>query len=180
MKEKKFLTINEYFNWQYANMAMAHVALKNNHIKYETIDFMIRAKLYKGLNDGTQHIASIYDDEKYKLSNICCAYCGKKGVLTIDHLIPKFCGGIDSGENLIYACKECNSSKNKKDLIEWCLSKNTFPPVLVLRRYLKLAHLYFAQQGFLELPFNELENCCHLFRLDLLPYSFPSPENLKL
>ncbi|MEG1181582.1 MAG: hypothetical protein RSD39_06085, partial [Oscillospiraceae bacterium] len=72
MKKKEFKTIREYFYWNYANMAMAHVALKNGHVNYETSDFVIRAKLYKGLTSGTMHIATLYDDEKYKLDNYSC------------------------------------------------------------------------------------------------------------
>jgi 5-methylcytosine-specific restriction endonuclease McrA len=34
-----------------------------------------------------------------------CAYCGKTDLLlTIDHIIPRSKGGIDSWENLISAC----------------------------------------------------------------------------
>lgn len=180
LKKKTFNTIGEYFNWIYSNMAMAHVALKNGHEKYETIDFMIRAKLYKGLNTGTNHIASIYDDEKYKLSNVKCAYCGETNSLTIDHLISRSKGGVDSGENLVYACSHCNSSKYNRDLLEWCMDKGAFPPILILRRYLKLAYLHFEENRYFELPFEQWEKCCNIFRLDLLPYEFPAPEFLKL
>lgn len=161
-------------------MAMAHVALKNKHTNYERLDYMIRAKLYKGLNNKTQNISSVYDDEKYKLHNIKCCYCGKNEDLTLDHLIPQYCGGKDGGENLVYACKSCNSSKSNKDLLEWCMEKKIFPPVLVLRRYLKLANTYLEDNGYLELPYSELDNCCGLFRIDLLPYEFPAPKHLKL
>lgn len=51
MKKKEFTTIGDYFYWMYANMAMAHVALKYNHINYEKLDYIIRAKLYKGLQN---------------------------------------------------------------------------------------------------------------------------------
>lgn len=96
MKKKEFRTIREYFYWCYSNMAMAHVALKNSHKEYETLDYMIRAKLYKQLCSGNMNISTLYDDEKYKLSNICCCYCGCTEHLTLDHLVPKFSGGEDS------------------------------------------------------------------------------------
>lgn len=110
-KEKEFTTIREYFYWAYANMSMAHVALKQSHEKYETLDYMIRAKLYKGLLENKMCISSLYDDEKSKLNNHVCCYCGSQHNLTLDHLIPRYAGGIDSGDNIIYACKSCNSSK---------------------------------------------------------------------
>lgn len=178
--EKTFKTVGEYFHWVYANLAMAHATLNGGHQKYEQMDFIIRARLYKGLNDGTMHIASVYEDEKYKLSNVKCAYCGKTKSLTLDHLLSRKNGGQDSGDNLVYACKSCNSSKNKKDLLEWYTEKNEFPPVLVLRRYLKLAYSYYAVNGYLDLPFEAFNSCCDLFRLDLLPDKFPAPKDLKL
>ena len=49
----------------------------------------------------------------------CCAYCGVKSRLTMDHIIPLSRGGYHGIGNLIPACPRCNSSKNKKFIIEW-------------------------------------------------------------
>jgi 5-methylcytosine-specific restriction endonuclease McrA len=44
-----------------------------------------------------------------------CAYCGKTDLLlTIDHIIPRSKGGVDSWENLISACPKCNSKKGDR------------------------------------------------------------------
>ena len=44
-----------------------------------------------------------------------CQYCGKKTTeLTIDHVIPKSRGGIDSWENLVSACISCNNKKGNR------------------------------------------------------------------
>lgn len=180
MKKKEFITIREYFNWLYANLSMAHSALKNHHQQYNRVDYMIRAKIYKGLNNGTMHITSLYEDEKCKLNDIKCVYCGTNEMLTLDHLVPRFRGGEDSGDNLIYACKSCNSSKNKKDLVDWYNEKNEFPPILVLRRYLKLAYKYFEGNGCFEYSYKSIDRLCDMFRLDLLPYEFPEPKDLRL
>lgn len=40
-----------------------------------------------------------------------CQYCGKKGPVTLDHVVPKSRGGGDSWENLVSACFECNNKK---------------------------------------------------------------------
>lgn len=180
MIQRDFQTVEEWFFWLYANLGMAHAAIKEGHEKYERIDFIIRERLYSGLKKGTMHIASVYEDEKYKLNHVKCAYCGETECLTVDHLVSKYSGGADGGDNLVYACKSCNSSKNKRDLLEWYAGKEEFPPILVLRRYMKLAYSYFAANGFLSLPYTELKGCCNLFRLDLLPYKFPSPNDLRL
>ncbi|MEG0619343.1 MAG: HNH endonuclease [Bacilli bacterium] len=180
MKRKEFKTIGEYFYWLYANMSMAHVALKNNHTSYEMLDYMIRSKLYKGLCNGTMNIQSLYLDEKDKLNNLQCCYCGKDEKLTLDHLVPKYLGGEDTGDNLVYSCQHCNSSKNNKDLIVWYAMNNDIPPILVLRRYLKLAFFSFESLGVLELPFSELENYTTIYLINLLPYEFPQPILLRL
>ncbi|MCK9210090.1 MAG: HNH endonuclease [Ignavibacteriaceae bacterium] len=44
-----------------------------------------------------------------------CAYCGRSDIpLTIDHIIPKAKGGIDSWENLVAACTICNNKKGDR------------------------------------------------------------------
>ena len=46
----------------------------------------------------------------------CCQYCGKKGDLTFDHIVPRACGGITSWENVVAACSPCNMRKGSKSL----------------------------------------------------------------
>lgn len=48
-----------------------------------------------------------------------CAYCRSAGPLQKDHVIPLTRGGRHSIGNLLPACKPCNSSKNRKLLVEW-------------------------------------------------------------
>ena len=44
-----------------------------------------------------------------------CQYCSsKKNPLTLDHVLPKNRGGIDTWENLVAACKNCNQAKGEK------------------------------------------------------------------
>lgn len=44
-----------------------------------------------------------------------CGYCGRGDLpLTIDHIIPKAKGGIDSWENLVSACTKCNNKKGDR------------------------------------------------------------------
>ncbi|HWR01995.1 MAG TPA: HNH endonuclease [Chlorobaculum sp.] len=44
-----------------------------------------------------------------------CQYCGSKDLpLTIDHMVPKSRGGEDSWENLVTACKPCNTFKGDR------------------------------------------------------------------
>lgn len=45
-----------------------------------------------------------------------CQYCGSKGDLTFDHVVPRARGGITSWENVVAACSPCNLRKGSKTL----------------------------------------------------------------
>ncbi len=44
----------------------------------------------------------------------CCQYCGAKGDLTFDHVLPRSRGGVTSWENVVAACSPCNLRKGNK------------------------------------------------------------------
>lgn len=46
----------------------------------------------------------------------CCQYCGAKGDLTFDHVLPRSKGGVTSWENVVAACSPCNLKKANKTL----------------------------------------------------------------
>ncbi|HQY44043.1 MAG TPA: HNH endonuclease [Paracoccaceae bacterium] len=46
----------------------------------------------------------------------CCQYCGSKGDLTFDHVMPRSRGGVTSWENVVAACAPCNLRKGNKSL----------------------------------------------------------------
>lgn len=61
-----------------------------------------------------------------------CVYCNKKvsSQMTLDHIIPKAAqeefemflpDGINSVENLVIACRECNNARGHMPLPEWLL-----------------------------------------------------------
>ena len=43
-----------------------------------------------------------------------CVYCGSPHQLTIDHVVPRSAGGTDSWENLVTACRSCNTRKGSR------------------------------------------------------------------
>lgn len=45
-----------------------------------------------------------------------CQYCGSKGDLTFDHVVPRSRGGITSWENVVAACSPCNLRKANRSL----------------------------------------------------------------
>ena len=181
VKKKEFEFLYEYLYWSYANLAMAHSAVTKGAEKYVQINFIIRAKLFKGLKQKTMNIGSIIDDErlKMKLPQIC-SYCGSKENLSVDHLIPKFKGGAETSDNFVWACRKCNSSKNKIDFMEWHNKKRVFPSLLLLRRYLKVVIEYCTINELMDLSLNEAKVAILPFSLEHVPQVYPKPSELKL
>ncbi len=179
MAKREYKIVKERLFWSYANLAMAHTAVDRKQEKYSTFNFMIRAKLFKGLCDGTMNVRSLFDDEKIKLlSGKKCSYCGSAKDLALDHIFPQKFGGKDVGDNLIYACRSCNSSKGKKDLMEWMVSKRQFPPLMILRRYLKLIIEFCENENLMGVSVEDLENRNYPFNIQYVPVSFPEPNLL--
>ncbi len=61
---------------------------------------------------------------KLKEYDYRCAYCGCElgsGMITIDHQIPLSRGGTNFIDNLVPACKSCNSKKHTKTADEYLL-----------------------------------------------------------
>ena len=55
-----------------------------------------------------------------------CAYCGKQGALTKEHVVPVSKGGGFTVDNIIPACPHCNSSKKNRDLEEWYTNQDYY------------------------------------------------------
>ncbi|VAX38722.1 hypothetical protein MNBD_PLANCTO02-2633 [hydrothermal vent metagenome] len=174
-------SVGKHIAWSYANLARAHAALETGALSYDRIHHMIRAKLFKGLTAGTMEMRTLYDDEKVKLTypQACC-YCGSPESLSIDHLIPQIKGGPDYSDNLVYACRSCNSSKRDSDLLDWCNRKDTFPSILLLRRYTKLVARYCVEGDLVNLTLPLAMQRELPFALQLLPYNFPPLRELVL
>ena len=144
-------TIRQHIACSYSNLCRAHAAIEMGSLSYSRVHHMIRSRLDKGLSTGSMEMRSMYDDEKVKLKvpKACC-YCGATSALSLDHLIPRITGGSDHSDNLVWACKPCNSSKGGRDLLEWHQTKARFSSILLLRRYTKLVAQYCEQHGLLD------------------------------
>jgi len=172
-------TVGEVLHWSYANLAMAHAAVTAKAEKYGRMQFMIRSRLYAGLNKQTMSIGPLADDERLKmiLPQACC-YCGSREFLSADHLIPTKRGGANAGDNLVWACRSCNSSKCAHDALEWLAQRKQFPSLLLLRRYLKLAIEMCRERNLMNAPIAEAPELP--FSLSAIPQAFPPPSELRL
>jgi hypothetical protein len=55
----------------------------------------------------------------WERDDFACHYCGSRRHLSIDHKIPESKGGMTEAENLLTACKRCNSEKGTLDYEEF-------------------------------------------------------------
>jgi|GEM_PF-97180 len=165
----------------YSNLAMAHAAIQNKQVSYSSKYYQIRGRLYKGLLNNTMEIRSFFDDERLKmiLPQSCC-YCGSKEHLAADHIIPQKKGGMDIGENLVWSCRSCNSSKSAKDMLDWMLKKNQFPSVLLYRRYLKIIIDYCKNNGLMDKTLDDIDELSLPFNISTIPKHILELDNLKL
>lgn len=181
MAKQKIETVRHLIYYSYANLAMAHTAVDKKQEEYQRFNFMIRSRLFKGLKDGTMDLRTMFDDEKIKLqTGKLCNYCGSTINLALDHILPQKFGGKDDAENLILACRSCNSSKGSRDLMEWMAFRGCFLPLMIIRRYLKLTFNYCGENGLLDKLIDELKEMQLPFKIELLPTTFPKPNKLRL
>lgn len=86
-----------------------------------------------------------------------CIYCGSKGDLTVEHVLPRCCGGPDIPDNAVKICKRCNSSKGGKRLYEWFgLQRKDEIPRIAEGKYLKLLYELHKKAGTLDVGKEEL------------------------
>jgi hypothetical protein len=90
-----------------------------------------------------------------------CVFCGSVENLSTDHLIPKNRGGDNSADNLVLACKSCNSSRGDKGVFEWLgLKRKDNLHRLVAGKYLKQLLKIHEEQGTLNISRSDLTTLC--------------------
>ena len=173
-ESKGIETVGELLHASYANLASIDAAQTRGLPNRDRICWMVRSKLFKGLRSGTMNMGTLFADV-LMAPNDRCTYCGTTPPPKLhgDHLIPRHRGGPESGDNLVWACRSCNSSKGGRDLLEWCAAKNDFPSVTLMRRYLKLALVAAQVRGVMEAALST--SPAVTFSLDFIPINYPEP-----
>jgi len=77
-------------------------------------------RVYKYVKQEIQKVPPTRENV-YKRDNYECVYCGNstQKLLTLDHVIPQSKGGKNTWDNLVTACKQCNSEKADLSLEEY-------------------------------------------------------------
>jgi hypothetical protein len=172
-------TIGDHLHVSYANLAMAHAAVTKGVSAYGALHYSIRAKLLRRLRAGEPAIRPLVDDEKLKLVlPQACAYCGARDHLAADHMVPRNRGGPDVGENLVWSCRSCNSKKGVLDMLAWYERRGEFPPLLLLRRWLKLALDLANAAGVMSAPLDAMHGLA--IEVERAPQQYPAPATLRM
>jgi hypothetical protein len=146
-------TIRDEIYWQYAKLISKSAGFGINQRAFQMERFMaLRDEKIKWSTTIREWVR-----EQEKLDE--CIYCGNKGDLTIEHILPRSCGGPDIPDNAIKVCKSCNSSKGNRKLYEWIGIPNKDKiPRIAEGKYLKLLYEMHDKLGTLNTDKNELKN----------------------
>lgn len=90
---------------------------QENPDKVRAIAARRRARKLDAFEDGSVTAQSVR--ELFERFRCRCAYCGARGTLQEDHVVPVSKGGPHIIENILPACVSCNASKADTDAHEW-------------------------------------------------------------
>lgn len=151
MPPRAVKTIKDLIFWQYAKLISRSAGINKRAFQMDR---------FTKLRDGEIKWSSTIREwikEHEKADE--CIYCGSKGNLTLEHILPKSCGGPDIPDNAIKICQSCNSSKGKKKLYEWKGLKHKDEIARIAEgKYLKLLYELHEKNGTLNITREELES----------------------
>lgn len=158
-------TIRDQIFWQYAKLIS-----KSAGFGIDARPFQM--KKFIELRDGKITWSSTIREwvKEHEKPNEC-VYCGATAELTIEHILPRCCGGPDVPDNAVKICKKCNSIKGGKRLYEWkTLKEKDSIPRIAEGKYLKLLYELHEKKGTLLLdktklttklcPFCDMKQSC--------------------
>jgi len=141
---KAIKTVRELIYWEYAKIIAKAAGFEN--------EFGFIMSRYTKLKNGTIKMSDILRENlKQRDCERCCVYCGSGENLHNDHLIPKSKGGPNIIDNIVLACRKCNSSKKDKDIFEWYgLDRKEEIPPTIKGLYLQLVLSFHKKAGTLD------------------------------
>jgi len=163
--------LRDMIYWQYANLIAKSAGMGKNY------PFII-----KRMNQlKTGEIIWSSTAREYRLEFIdpdSCIYCGKKGKLQIEHMIPRSKGGKDHPDNLIRVCSTCNQSKSDQGLYEYFgYKKRNEIPRIAEGKYLKLLYDELERRGLLMTHQRDIDVLCLQCTLQ---QKCPAPKELNV
>lgn len=108
LKEKSFTRVSLDLAERLVQQGAAHVTSPT------TIESLLEKFVPKGIDIQDSYQGDLTDALKnlvYTRDSHNCHYCNRKGN-TIDHIVPRFNGGLNTPLNLAPSCEECNKLKS--------------------------------------------------------------------
>lgn len=101
-------------------LAAEDVPVRSEHLRLDQPSVILLTRYVRPPHDRR---VSLSRRGVLRRDNHRCAYCAKAAT-TVDHVVPRSRGGVNSWENLVACCRECNSRKGSRTLAEigWKLS----------------------------------------------------------
>ena len=134
MPPKNVRTVRQLIYWEYAKLMAGSAVGDRKNYRYVMY-------CYKKLDSGKLNPSAILRENKLLVvSEKVCIYCEKIcDSLQWEHIIPRSLGGLDTIDNMVLACRDCNLAKGARDLFEWYGKDRQYEiPRLALGKYLKL------------------------------------------
>ena len=80
-------------------------------------------------------------------------------------------------ENIVFACKTCNSSKADRDMFGWYVEHfDTFPSIYLTATYLKKIYLFAQANDLLNIELSVLDTMDLPFDWKYIPTKYPEPK----
>jgi hypothetical protein len=148
-------TVRDLIYWQYAKIISESAGAGKRQFPFVMDRFK---KLQSGEIEWSGTIREYVREREMPNQ---CIYCGATEQLSYDHLIPRSRGGPDVPDNVVMACRACNSSKGDRGVYEWYkLDRRYDVPRVAEGKYLKLLYEVHAQRGTLNVARVGLETLC--------------------
>lgn len=148
-------TVRDLIYWQYAAI-MTRAATGNKR------EWAMRMSFMQKLKSGEIVWSTSVSEWLLELEQPDeCIYCGAKGPLTTEHILPRSRGGEDVADNVVRVCKSCNSSKGAKGLYEWKgLEHKNEHSRIAEGKYLKYLYSLYEKKDMLDRSLDDLCPCC--------------------
>ena len=146
MPPKNVRTVRQLIYWEYAKLMAGSAMGDRKNYRYVMY-------CYKKLDGGKLHPSAILrENQLLVVSDKVCIYCENLcDSLQWEHIIPRSLGGLDTIDNMVLACRDCNLAKGTRDLFEWYGRDRQYEiPRLALGKYLKLIFDVHEQMGTLD------------------------------
>lgn len=161
MPPKAVRTIRDQICWQYSKIIAGSAGCKSWKF--------VMSRFQKLRTGEMEWSGAVREYTLERESQKECIYCGSTKSLSYDHLMPLARGGPDIADNVVMACKSCNSSKGSKCFYEWWfkgssnkeLSKMELPPRIAEGKYLKLIYGLHEESGTLDVGRDDLSPLCN-------------------